>query len=411
MLIVTKNNGYIRVSNGTDFILLNDAVTDKVAYVMREFAAGKLKDSHGNIVTDKKQALAIAYSEAKKMNNEDIQWITSKGVHIPIKDGEDKYKAVKDFFKKVGYQSGGFGKSIRTNKSFSDVMSKVRESNKKDIKPRDVIDEFISENKGVSKDAIEKAIKNAEDYREKKAFINDKGEKQYIDTRNIYTYKDKDGNIHYTKEREQLHNDIIKKVMENAKNAKPKDGKAPTFTILGGRGGSGKSKLEGLAYDPKKVIKLDADEIKGMLPEYRGFNSFEVHEESSDIVKAILKKAKEKKLNVVLDGTMSGLSSAEKKIKDFESAGYNIDGYYMHLPREISAKRGLSRFMGKDGTGNGRYVPLNVMLSMKDNEENFQKLLPHFRRWAMWDNNVKFGENPIPIQKSWEQGKSKKPKK
>lgn len=48
------------------------------------------------------------------MNNEDIQWITVKGVHIPIKGGEDKYKAVKDFFKKVGYQSGGFGKSIKT---------------------------------------------------------------------------------------------------------------------------------------------------------------------------------------------------------------------------------------------------------------------------------------------------------
>jgi hypothetical protein len=36
---------------------------------MREFAAGKLKDSHGNIVTDKDQALAIAYSEAEDAKN------------------------------------------------------------------------------------------------------------------------------------------------------------------------------------------------------------------------------------------------------------------------------------------------------------------------------------------------------
>ncbi|MBO7714388.1 MAG: zeta toxin family protein [Methanobrevibacter sp.] len=401
MLTITKNSGYVCVSNGTDFILLNDAVTDKVAYVMREFAAGKLKDSHGNIVTDKKQALAIAYSEAKKMNNEDIQWITVKGVHIPIKGGEDKYKAVKDFFKKVGYQSGGFGKSIKTNKYFSDVMSRVNESNKREIKQEDVISEFMYENKGVSKDAIEKAIKNAENYREKKTFVNDKGEKQYIDTQSINTYKDKEGNRKYTKERRALHKKILGKIMENAQNAKPKDGEAPTFTILGGRGGSGKSKLEGLAYDPKKVIKLDADEIKNMLPEYKGYNAWEVHEESSDIVKRALSIAKQKGLNVVLDGTMSGFSSAEKKIKDFESAGYNIDGFYMHLPREISAKRGLSRFMGKDGSGSGRYVPLGVMLNMKNNEENFQKLLPHFRRWAMWDNNVKMGEEPKLVQKSW----------
>ena len=37
---------------------------DKVSFVMNEFAQGKLKDSHGKTVTDKKQALAIAYSEA-----------------------------------------------------------------------------------------------------------------------------------------------------------------------------------------------------------------------------------------------------------------------------------------------------------------------------------------------------------
>ncbi len=42
---------------------------DKIAYVMREFAAGKLKDSRGNIVTDKDQALAIAYSEAEDVKN------------------------------------------------------------------------------------------------------------------------------------------------------------------------------------------------------------------------------------------------------------------------------------------------------------------------------------------------------
>ena len=35
---------------------------DKISKVMREFYAGKLKDSHGKIVTDRKQALAIAYS-------------------------------------------------------------------------------------------------------------------------------------------------------------------------------------------------------------------------------------------------------------------------------------------------------------------------------------------------------------
>lgn len=39
---------------------------EKVAYVMGEFKAGKLKDSAGNVVTERKQAIAIAISEAKR---------------------------------------------------------------------------------------------------------------------------------------------------------------------------------------------------------------------------------------------------------------------------------------------------------------------------------------------------------
>lgn len=37
----------------------------KIAKVMKEFEAGKLKDSHGKVVTDRDQALAIAYSPAR----------------------------------------------------------------------------------------------------------------------------------------------------------------------------------------------------------------------------------------------------------------------------------------------------------------------------------------------------------
>lgn len=40
---------------------------DKVAKVMKEFAKGKLKSSSGKKVTDKKQAAAIAYSEAERI--------------------------------------------------------------------------------------------------------------------------------------------------------------------------------------------------------------------------------------------------------------------------------------------------------------------------------------------------------
>ena len=44
---------------------IKECMSRKVEKVMREYAAGTLKSSSGANVTDKKQALAIAYSEAR----------------------------------------------------------------------------------------------------------------------------------------------------------------------------------------------------------------------------------------------------------------------------------------------------------------------------------------------------------
>ena len=168
--------------------------------------------------------------------------------------------------------------------------------------------------------------------------------------------------------------------------------------MLGGRGGSGKSKFNGLVYDKSKYIVLDADAIKELLPEYKGYNAFEVHEESSDILKRALQKAQKAGLNVVLDGTMKSFNSTEKHLKSFDDAGYNIEMYYMHLPREKAAERALGRFMGD----NGRYVPLEVLLSMKDNEDNFDKLKKYASKWAFYNNDVPRKEDkPILIDKNY----------
>jgi len=40
---------------------------DKISFVMGEYAKGKLHSSSGEVVRDRKQALAIAYSEARAL--------------------------------------------------------------------------------------------------------------------------------------------------------------------------------------------------------------------------------------------------------------------------------------------------------------------------------------------------------
>jgi predicted kinase len=196
----------------------------------------------------------------------------------------------------------------------------------------------------------------------------------------------------YDDERKKIHQKIFSEILspERIASAKPEEGKRPTFTMLGGRGGSGKSWFKGKVYDPEKAIVLDADEIKAMLPEYEGFNASQVHEESSDILEKILSFALNKGLNVVLDATMKTEASALKKVERFKKSGYRIEAHYMHLPRQEAAKRAISRFMGKTK----RYVPVKVVLENIGNEATFEAVKKHADAWSFRDNNVAKGEEP-----------------
>ena len=75
-------------------------------------------------------------------------------------------------------------------------------------------------------------------------------------------------NAIYTPERQELHKKIIKKLLKKKLAfAKPKDGQQPTFQILGGRGGSGKStfnkkKSDAGVYNEDNVIVVDQDALK-----------------------------------------------------------------------------------------------------------------------------------------------------
>jgi predicted ABC-type ATPase len=203
--------------------------------------------------------------------------------------------------------------------------------------------------------------------------------------------------------RQAKHREIYDKFMGDAarKAATPADGEKPTFTMLGGRGGSGKSWFKGNVYDPKKVILLDADAIKEMLPEYAGWNAFQVHEESSQILERMLDAARVQGLNVVLDATMKTGASAVEKIKTFKAEGFKTECHYMHLPRQEAAKRAVGRFIngGKEGK-EGRYVPVDAVLGNTKNEANFDDVSKLVDKWSFHDNNVPKGSPPKLISKS-----------
>ena len=211
----------------------------------------------------------------------------------------------------------------------------------------------------------------------------------------------------YDDDRAKIHRTIIEHFFGGGKadTARPAEGEQPTFVMLGGRGGSGKSWFKGKVYDPAKCIVLDADEIKGMLPEYEGWNAAEVHEESSDILEKMLAACREQGLNVVLDATMKTAKSAVAKAHVFKGAGYRFEAHYMHLPRQEAAKRAVSRFLGKTQ----RFVPPEVVLSNTGNESSFDRVKGLADAWSFRDNNVAQGEEPIMISQYGGDGADEKP--
>lgn len=200
----------------------------------------------------------------------------------------------------------------------------------------------------------------------------------------------------YTAERLKLHGEIYAQLLSEDKvaAATPAKGDTPVFVMLGGRGGSGKSWFRDTLYDPSRCIVVDADEIKKMLPEYKGWNAALVHEESSDLVAAVLAVCATKGLNVVLDATLKTAHTALEKATTFKEAGFRLEVHYMHLPRQKAAERAVKRFCGQD---NGRYVHVDVILANTTNEATFEEVRKMADAWTFWDNDVPEGHSPTFI--------------
>lgn len=198
----------------------------------------------------------------------------------------------------------------------------------------------------------------------------------------------------YTPERTRLHEQIVRNLIPEdlIARATPAEGEQPIFTILGGRGGSGKSGLKGEVYDADSAVVIDPDAIKEQLPEYEGWNANQVHEESGDIANLMVKRAREMGLNVVLDATMKTSETAVGRVKEFRKDGYRVEAHYMHLARQMAAERAVQRFLDS-----GRYVPLPVVLGNTSNEASFDKVKAMSDSWSFWDNNVPKGQKPVLI--------------
>ncbi len=169
---------------------------------------------------------------------------------------------------------------------------------------------------------------------------------------------DKNGN--YTNERLELHKQIMRSFKKELVCI---DNKEPIAILMGGSPASGKSTFL-RKYAPyllkEEILRVDADEIRAKLPEYKGYNASQTQAETKDIVNTLLSNRTigiPCKYDIIYDGTMNSTKSYIPLINLLKSLGYKVFIVYIDkVPEEVVKKRALERYQRS-----GRFVPMEVI--------------------------------------------------
>jgi len=93
---------------------------------------------------------------------------------------------------------------------------------------------------------------------------------------------------------------------------------------------------------------------------------------------------KDLKLNIVIETTMGTVGSALRRIREFKESGYKVEAHYMFLPMRQACKRAMERFL--NSAPNGRYIPIEILHQMNENEKNFDLIKPFVDGWSFYSN-------------------------
>jgi len=175
-------------------------------------------------------------------------------------------------------------------------------------------------------------------------------------------------NGEYTESRKKLHAEIIKEFKDGVVCI---DKAKPIAVLMGGSPASGKSTFL-KKYRPylltDNLFKVDADEIRAKLPEYKGWNATQTHEETGDIVKTLISDKNigvPCKFDFIYDGTMTSTKKYLALVELLKSEGYEVYVVFIsNIPKKVVKKRALERYQKS-----GRFVPMMVIDDFYENGE------------------------------------------
>ena len=123
--------------------------------------------------------------------------------------------------------------------------------------------------------------------------------------------------------------------------------------VIMGPPAAGKSSIAGkIAYDSGAAI-VDGDEAKKVIPEYaNGAGAGRVHEESSDMGKAVLSQLAGRGVNLVIPKVGDTIESMQKVVDNLGAQGYSVE----FVLQDVTPSTALERIAGR-GVSTGRIIP------------------------------------------------------
>lgn len=186
----------------------------------------------------------------------------------------------------------------------------------------------------------------------------------------------------YSAERVVLHHTILEGVF----NEKACSEQQAIAILTGGLPGSGKTTfLKNNLKNFSNYLMIDADTIREKLPEYKGWNASNTHEEVKHIVTHLIHRIGTPcNIDLVYDGTMSTAQNYIDLIHRLEQQGYVVYLVYARNPLEVSILRALQRYQHS-----GRYVPEEYIRFVSEHiDKSFNKVKPYVSGYVVFDGDT-----------------------
>ena len=146
----------------------------------------------------------------------------------------------------------------------------------------------------------------------------------------------------------------------------------PTAVVLGGQPGAGKTPMQNLVSrefaDKGGIVKIIGDDLRSYLPHYKSLQrtddrtaAFYTDRDSGRLVEMAIADAAQRRVNVLVEGTMRSPEVVAKTLRDFRESGFQTDARALAVSPELSSLGILQRYTAqKESRGVGRMTTIEA---------------------------------------------------